>query len=185
MCVRSICSANKILLLLSPLSLLLFLLCFHFWTERVAPQILFWISWVTKYIHKYIHHIDLLSLLGLLDFLNFDIPYRLKKTLSPPLGWPPMGKNQKKKFFSIFGIRMTQFAKKKQKIFFKLFDPKKFYHPRWGDPQWAKMKKNFFFIFGIKNDSIREKKHKKILTQNLVLECLECGPKKGSKWFSG
>ena len=46
-----------------------------------------------------------------------------QKILSPHLGWPPMGKNQKKKFFSIFGIRMTQFAKKKQKIFFVLFDP--------------------------------------------------------------
>ena len=54
-----------------------------------------------------------------------------------------MGKNQKKIFFSIFGIRMTQFAKKSKK---------------------------------------------KILTQNLVLECLECvecGPKKGQDDLSG
>ena len=36
-----------------------------------------------------------------------------KIILSPPMGWPPMGKNKNKKI--IFGIRMTQFAKKKQK----------------------------------------------------------------------
>ena len=46
---------------------------------------------------------------------------------------------------------------KKAKKYFKLFEPKKFYHPRWGDLQWAK------------------------ITKNLVLECVECGPKMGSK----
>jgi hypothetical protein len=35
----------------------------------------------------------------------------------------PNGQKIKKKFFSIFGIRMTQFAKKKAKKFFVLFDP--------------------------------------------------------------
>ena len=29
---------------------------------------------------------------------------------------------------------------------FAFSDPKKFHHPRWGDPQWAKIKKKFFFL---------------------------------------
>ena len=53
---------------------------------------------------------------------------------------------------------MTQFAKKKEKFFFELFDPKKFYHPRWGDPQWAKIeKKNFFSIFRIRMTQFAKK----------------------------
>ena len=50
---------------------------------------------------------------------------------------------------------------KKAKKYFKLFEPKKFYHPRWGDLQWAKITKNFFLHFWHQNDSIREKKQKK------------------------
>ena len=70
---------------------------------------------------------------------------------------------------------------KKAKKYFKLFEPKKFYHPRWGDLQWAKITKIFFLHFLHQNDSIRKKKQKKFLTKNLVLECVECGPKMGSK----
>ena len=42
----------------------------------------------------------------------------------------------------------------------RTFWPKKFYHPTWGDPQWAKIKKKFFFDFWHQNDSIHEKKAK-------------------------
>ena len=40
-----------------------------------------------------------------------------KKMLSPPLGSSPMGKNHQIIFF-IFGIRMTQFAKEREKKIF-------------------------------------------------------------------
>ena len=99
-----------------------------------------------KYTHKYIHHIDLLSLLGLLDFLNLDIPYRLKKLYHPCRGDPQWAKI-KKNFFSIFGIRMTQFAEKSKKKFSNFLTQKNSIPPRWGDPQWAKIKKKFFFSF--------------------------------------
>ena len=36
---------------------------------------------------------------------------------------------------------------KNEKNFFWIFWPEKFYHPRWGDSQWAKMKKKFFLRF--------------------------------------
>ena len=35
---------------------------------------------------------------------------------------------------------------KNEKNFFWIFWPEKFYHPRWGDSQWAKMKKKIFFF---------------------------------------
>ena len=72
---------------------------------------------------------------------------------------------------------------------FELFDPKKFYHPRWGDPQWGKIKKkNFFRFLASEWLNSQKKAKKKILTQNLVLECLECvecAPKKGQDAFLG
>ena len=49
-----------------------------------------------------------------------------------------MGKNKKNIFFSIFGIRMTQFTKKKQKKFFGLFDPWTCLGLAWACP-WPKM----------------------------------------------
>ena len=49
--------------------------------------------------------------------------------------WAKIGK---KIFFSIFGIRMTQFAKKKQKMFFGLFDPWTCLGLAWACP-WPKM----------------------------------------------
>ena len=58
-----------------------------------------------------------------------------------------MGKNQKKIFFSIFGIRMTQFAKKKQKIFFDFFARKILSPPLGWPPIGKKSKKNFFLLF--------------------------------------
>ena len=96
-----------------------------------------------------------------------------------------MGENQKKKFLSIFGIRMTQFAKKKEKFFLNFLTQKNSITPRWGDPQWAKIKKKIFFIFGIRMTQFAKKSKKKILTQNLVLECVECDPKRGQNDLLG
>ena len=42
-----------------------------------------------------------------------------------------------------------------------------------------KSPKIFFCIFGIRMTQFAKKKQKKFLTKNLVLECLECGPKRG------
>ena len=96
-----------------------------------------------------------------------------------------MGKNQKKKFFRFFGIRMTQFVKKIKKKIFEFFDPKKFYHPRWGDPQWAKIKKKLFFDFWHQNDSIREKKQKKIFDPKFGPGMCGMWAQKGSRWVFG
>ena len=81
-----------------------------------------------------------------------------------------------------------KFAENNQKNIFELFDPKKIYHPTWVTPNGQKSKKNFFSIFGIRMTQFAKKSKKKILTQNLVLECLECvecGPKKGQNVISG
>ena len=70
---------------------------------------------------------------------------------------------------------------------FKPSHPKNSITPAGVTPNGQKSKKNFL-DFWHQNDSIREKKQKKILTQNLVLECLECvecGPKKGQDAFLG
>ena len=75
-----------------------------------------------------------------LDLLLFLI----QKILSPPMGWPPMGKNQKKIFFSIFGIRMTQFAKKKQKKNSNFLTQKILSPPLGWPPMGKNQKKNRF-----------------------------------------
>ena len=69
---------------------------------------------------------------------------------------------------------------------FDVFDPKNSITPAGvTDLQWVKIEKKFFFIFGIRMTQFAKKSKKKILTQNLVLECLECGPKKGQNDISG
>ena len=83
---------------------------------------------------------------------------------------------------------MNQFVKKKEKIFFEFFDPKNSITPAGVTPNGQKSPKIFFFIFSIRMAQFAKKSKKKILTQNLVLECLECvecGPKKGQDAFLG
>ena len=87
-----------------------------------------------------------------------------------------MGKNHQNFFFD-FRHQNGSIREKKAKKYFELFEPKKFYHPRWGDLQ--NHQKIFFCIFGIRMTQFAKKKHKKIFDPNLVLECVECGPKRG------
>ena len=97
-----------------------------------------------------------------------------------------MGKNQKKNFFFDFWHQNDSIREKKAKKNVELFDPKNSITPAGVTPNGQKSK-HFFFHFWHQNDSIRKNKQKK-LTQNLVLECLEClecGPNKGQNVISG
>ena len=107
-----------------------------------------------------------------------------KKNYITPAGWPQMGKNHQFCFFD-FRHQNGSIREKKAKKYFKLFEPKKFCHPCWGDLQWAKITKIFFCIFGIRMTQFVKKSKKNILTQNLVLECVECGPKRGQNDLLG
>ena len=91
-----------------------------------------------------------------------------------------MGKNQKKIFFFDFWHQNDSIREKKAKKNFELFDPKKFYHPRWGDPQWAKIKKKIF-IFGIRMTQFAKISNKKNFDPKFGPGMSGMWPKRGSK----
>ena len=75
-----------------------------------------------------------------------------------PIGVTPNGK---KFFFSILGIRMAQFAKRKQKNISNILTQKNSITPAGMTSNGQKSPKKFFLHFWHQNDSIREKKQKK------------------------
>ena len=103
------------------------------------------------------------------------------KNLSPPLGYPQWAKI--KKMFSFLASEWFN-SWKKAKIFFWSFWPKIILSPSLGWPPMGK-NKNFFFSFLASEWLNSRKKAKKKLTQNLVLECVECGPLEGQDEFLG
>ena len=103
-----------------------------------------------------------------------------------PAGVIPNGQKSKKKFFH-FWYQNDSNREKRAKNFFDFFDPKNSITPAGVTPNGQKSPKIFFSFLASEWLNSR-KKAKKKLTQNLVLECLECvecGPKKGQDAFFG
>ena len=100
-----------------------------------------------------------------------------------PLGWPPMGKNHQN-FFSILGIRMAQFAKRKQKNISNFLSQKHSITPAGVTSNGQKSPKIFLSFLASEWLNSRKKAKKKFWPK---LGPGMCGmwPKKGSKWFYG
>ena len=110
--------------------------------------------------------------------LNF-----LTQKILSPSGWHQWAKITKNFFDSKH--QNGSIREKKTKKISNFLRQKNSITPAGVTSNGQKSPKFFFLHFWHQNDSIRKKMQKKILTQNLVLECVECGPKKGSKWFIG
>ena len=89
-----------------------------------------------------------------------------------------MGKNHQNFFFH-FWYQNDSNREKRAKFFFDFFDPKNSITPAGVTPNGQKSPKFFFSFLASEWLNSRKKAKKKNLTQNLVLECLECGPKRG------
>ena len=113
---------------------------------------------------------------------NFIWTVWSKKLYHPDWGDPQW---EKIFFFSILGIRMAQFAKRKQKNISNILTQKNSITPAGMTSNGQKSPKIFFLHFWHQNDSIRKKKQIKIFDPKFGPGMCGMWPKKGSKWFTG